>query len=71
MPARKTGYFTRGTFEFLTELKANNNREWFDANRQRYANEVETPMLQFIADIGERMPAISERFVAKALALPW
>ena len=32
MPA----HFTPATFAFLTELAANNNREWFRANKSRY-----------------------------------
>ena len=28
-------HFTPATFAFLTELAANNNREWFRANKRR------------------------------------
>lgn len=28
--------FPRDTFEFLAELRANNDRRWFAANRDRY-----------------------------------
>jgi len=54
MVKTRTAHFGRGLFEFLGELKANNNREWFNANRARYIAEVEEPMLQFIADFGNR-----------------
>src|SRR5712692_5122774 len=62
--AAGSGHFSRGFFTFLSELKANNNREWFDANKQRYVQEVEEPMLRFIADFGERAKKISKSFVA-------
>ncbi|MGH2398461.1 MAG: DUF2461 domain-containing protein [bacterium] len=60
----RTAHFGRGLFEFLGELKANNNREWFNAHKVRYIAEVEEPMLQFIADFGERIGNVSRRFVA-------
>ena len=34
-------HFSRDLFGFLTELKANNNRDWFNANKARYVAEVE------------------------------
>lgn len=60
----RCGHFSRGFFAFLSELKANNDREWFNANRQRYLDEVEKPMLQFIVDFGGRAQKISKSFVA-------
>ncbi len=60
MIAYGTGHFGRGFFEFLSDLKANNDREWFNTNKQRYVDEVEAPMLRFIADFGERMKTIQE-----------
>lgn len=57
-------HFRSGLFEFLTELKANNNREWFNANKQRYVDQVEEPMLRFIADVGGQMKRVSRSFVA-------
>lgn len=64
MVKTRTAHFGRGLFEFLGELKANNNREWFNANKARYIAEVEEPMLQFIADFGERMKKVSRHFIA-------
>ena len=60
----KHQHFRSGFFEFLTDLKANNNREWFNANKQRYVDEVEEPMLRFIADVGEQLKKVSSSFVA-------
>jgi len=64
MVKTRTAHFGRGLFEFLGELKGNNNREWFNTNRARYITEVEEPMLQFIADFGDRISKISPHFVA-------
>ncbi|MEM7356985.1 MAG: DUF2461 family protein, partial [Acidobacteriota bacterium] len=33
-------------FEFLRDLAENNNRDWFQANKARYENDVREPMLQ-------------------------
>jgi uncharacterized protein (TIGR02453 family) len=57
-------HFGRGLFRFLKELRANNTREWFQANKDRYESEVKEPMLRFIADFGERLRTISRHFDA-------
>ncbi len=45
------------TLEFLRELKANNNKEWFDANRKRY-EKVKSDYLALAADLLESMKKI-------------
>jgi len=57
-------YFSPNTFRFLRELKANNRREWFLDNKQRYESEVRDPMLEFIAAFAPRLKAISRKYVA-------
>src|SRR5437660_671987 len=57
-------YFSSELFVFLKDLKRHNNREWFAAHRDRFAEHVEQPMLRFIAAVGERLPAISGAYVA-------
>ncbi|TWT51641.1 hypothetical protein KOR42_35290 [Thalassoglobus neptunius] len=32
--------FPPSVFQFLSELEANNDKDWFDANRDRYESEV-------------------------------
>jgi uncharacterized protein (TIGR02453 family) len=51
-------------FAFFRELKANNNRSWFEANKQRYKDSVQAPMSEFIADMQPRLAKISRQFVA-------
>src|SRR5919106_487709 len=59
-----TAYFDQELFRFLRELKQNNNREWFQANKQRYETKVKQPMLQFIADFAPILHKVHPRFVA-------
>ena len=61
-----SGHFTADTFAFLRDLKRHNTREWFAANRDRYVEFVEAPMLRFIVVVGERLPSISASYVANA-----
>ena len=51
-------------FDFLRELKANNERSWFEANKARYHADVRDPMLDFIADFADPLAGISPHFVA-------
>ena len=57
-------HFTPDLFEFLLDLRANNDREWFKVNRDRYEQHVKEPMLGFIEDFGPLLHSISEHFVA-------
>lgn len=57
-------YFTPRLFAFLRELKRNNTREWFQANKARYVAEVQQPMLRFIADFAAPLGRISRSFDA-------
>lgn len=57
-------HFTPKTFAFLRELADNNDREWFDANRERYESDVREPALDFIQDFGDRLLKISPHFSA-------
>ena len=51
-------------FTFLEELKANNDREWFNANRDRYEEELLEPAIDFIVDFGPKLEQISPHFRA-------
>lgn len=57
-------YFGPELFAFLRELRQNNDRGWFQANRERYEAHVREPMLRFIAEFGPRLEAISPSLVA-------
>ncbi len=57
-------YFNPAFFGFLKELKENNTREWFQANKDRYRKEIQEPLLHFISDFADPLHAISPQFVA-------
>ena len=61
---KNTAYFSPALFKFLRELKKNNNREWFQANKTRYESDVRDPMLRFIADFATPLRGISRHFIA-------
>lgn len=56
--------FSPQLFTFLEDLKANNNRDWFEANRSRYLEFVREPMLAFIAAFRPRLAQISPHLIA-------
>ncbi len=51
-------------FDFLRDLKANNDRPWFEANKERYQSEVRGPMREFIGAFAEPLSEISPHFRA-------
>lgn len=57
-------HFNATFFRFLEELAANNDREWFQRNKDRYEREVRDPMIQFVLDFGAPLRKISPAFVA-------
>ena len=60
----KTAHFTAELFQFLAELTHNNERAWFEANRDRFDAHIKAPLLRFIADFGPKLAKISPHFVA-------
>lgn len=59
-----SGYFNEETFAFLSDLKANNRREWFDANRDRYRASVVEPAVRFVTDFARPLRSLSRRYNA-------
>ena len=55
---------TTALFDFLRDLRDNNDREWFAANKGRYLAEVRDPMLDFIGAFAAPLAEISPHFVA-------
>ena len=58
--------FSPELFSFLADLRANNDREWFAANKQRYEKHVLEPALEFINAFAPRLEKISPHFRADA-----
>ena len=58
--------FQPETFTFLSELKENNKRSWFEANRDRYEAFWKAPALGFIEAIRPGMAAMEPAMKAEA-----
>lgn len=61
-----TPHFTPQLFEFLRDLRENNDREWFKANKARYEETSREPVLSFINDFAEPLRAITPELRADA-----
>ncbi len=57
-------YFTPEVFAFLSELANNNEKAWWEDNKQRYIEVIKEPAKEFIADFEPRLHKLSPHFVA-------
>lgn len=57
-------YFSSELFKFLRELEENNNKTWFQANKDRYERHIKAAALHFIEDFAPHLRKISPHFVA-------
>jgi uncharacterized protein (TIGR02453 family) len=64
--ATKRASFGPELFSFLADLRANNDREWFAANKHRYEEQLLDPALDFIEAFAPRLEKISPHFRADA-----
>lgn len=53
-------WFTPELFDFLSELKQNNDRAWFQVHKDRYERFVRQPFMHFISALAPRMEKISK-----------
>jgi uncharacterized protein (TIGR02453 family) len=56
--------FKKEFWQFFEELKENNNREWFEENKERYKTDIVSPISDFIIDMGEKLKEISPHYNA-------
>jgi uncharacterized protein (TIGR02453 family) len=68
-PVAEEPSFTPALFAFLRELKAHNEREWFNANKARYESDVKEPALAFVEDFGHRLPGVAPHLIADKRSL--
>lgn len=61
MPTR---YFTPGLFKFLQQLEANNNKEWWEDNKERYERLIREPARDFIGDFAKHLAKFAPHFTA-------
>lgn len=64
MPVPRYSGFEPATLKFLEELSANNEREWFKANKSRYEEQVLDVALRFIQSMQDPLHDIAPHFVA-------
>lgn len=57
-------HFRPAMFRFLRELEDNNDKPWWEENKERYVTVVRDPALEFINDFGPRLTKISNHFAA-------
>jgi uncharacterized protein (TIGR02453 family) len=55
--------FSRGALTFLRQLKRNNRREWFLANRDAYEHEVLVPLRLMVEELDVRFGHFAPEFV--------
>ena len=56
--------FTKETVRFFAALRKNNNKEWFDRNRETYDRHVMAPAKLFVMAMGERLRRMAPHIVA-------
>jgi uncharacterized protein (TIGR02453 family) len=56
--------YPQSTIKFLTALSKNNNKDWFNKNRERFDFEFLQPAIQFVIELGERLVELSPNIIA-------
>ncbi len=56
--------FPLNTLDFLKKLSKNNNKEWFEENRELFNSDFLQPALQFVVDLGEKLNLIAPGVMA-------
>jgi uncharacterized protein (TIGR02453 family) len=64
MPRPRTPHFSPELFAFLDDLRRNNDRAWFAANKPRFVAHVKEAAMRFIGDFSVPLAKISPRYVA-------
>lgn len=62
--AREFHGFSADAFAFLSELQANNTKEWMDAHRERWQSQVLEPMRALFADLGPALKPIFDPYLS-------
>lgn len=55
--------FPPSTLKFLAQLEKNNNREWFEKNKDRYEAEVKAPMLELVSAVSANMVDFAPEYI--------
>lgn len=57
--------FPAGALKFLRQLKRNNNRDWFHANKPVYENELRAPMEEFVEALNASLARYASAFITE------
>ncbi len=52
-------HFSNGSVSFLLDLKANNSRDWFQANKKTYEHAIKAPSKAFCVSFAERLHSLT------------
>jgi len=56
--------FPKKTVSYLRKLSRNNNREWFEENRDKYNSDFLEPCFQFVVEMGDKLQDLDPEIVA-------
>ncbi len=57
--------FPKESLEFLSKIRENNTKEWFEANKDEYEKLIKNPSLDFVVDMGEHLQVLVPTIMAK------
>ena len=57
--------FSKKTLPFLSAIKKNNNKEWFEAHRTEYEELILNPSRAFVVEMGEHLQALEPTIKAE------
>lgn len=52
--------FSKSSIVFLTDLKKNNNKQWFESHKHDYDSLILTPLKELVSDLGDFMLSIDD-----------
>lgn len=56
--------FSKELYKFLTDLAGNNNKQWFETNKDRYLRYAKEPSVCFVISMKDKLAAISPSYIA-------
>ena len=57
--------FPKDSLKFLSQIRENNTKEWFEANRYRYESLIKEPSASFVVEMGEHLQALVPTITAR------
>jgi len=57
--------FPKESINFLKQIRQNNTKEWFEANRDKYETLIKEPSAAYVVEMGEHLQALVPTITAK------